>query len=443
MGQQSKAKIQIETGAAQVLAQLHKAGCAAYVVGGCVRDALLGQTPHDWDICTSARPEQVMELFGEKQCIPTGLKHGTVTVKQNGGLYEVTTFRTESAYSDGRHPDAVAFVTDVREDLARRDFTVNAMAYNDAEGLIDPFGGEKDLLQNHCVRAVGDPTERFEEDALRILRLLRFAARLEFAMEPQTLAAACAAREKLGCVSAERQREELSKLLCTPCPSPWLVPEIVGVILPELLPCIGFETGQWEQWMHILHTVDTVPPEEAVRFAALLHEVAKPQMQPPFDGCAVQSAAVARTMLHRLKASNELTETVCLLIEQNDFELPDDANALRRTAKHLLHRMGAENLYRLTELHAADCIGQSEAVRAKRLWTTAEAILQAGECYTTKQLAVSGRDLMKELTLPAGRAVGELLAELLEQVLDEQLPNERDALLDAARQIYAEKQNAQ
>ncbi len=209
--------IKLDPGAALLLDALHGAGHAAYAVGGCVRDSLLGLAPHDWDLCTSARPEQVMALFGEEKCIPTGLQHGTVTVKQGGRLYETTTFRTEGAYSDGRHPDAVCFVPDVREDLARRDFTINAMAYSAEEGLIDPFGGRDDLAA-HLVRAVGEPERRFEEDALRILRLYRFAARFGFAIDPATGAAARALGPHLDCVSAERIQEELLKLLAAPGP---------------------------------------------------------------------------------------------------------------------------------------------------------------------------------------------------------------------------------
>ena len=204
--------IKLDPGAALLLDALHGAGHAAYAVGGCVRDSLLGLDPHDWDLCTSARPEQVMALFGEEKCIPTGLQHGTVTVKQGGRLYETTTFRTEGAYSDGRHPDAVCFVPDVREDLARRDFTINAMAYSAGEGLIDPFGGRDDLAA-HLVRAVGEPERRFEEDALRILRLYRFAARFGFAIDPPTAQAAQELCAHLDCVSVERIEEELAKLL--------------------------------------------------------------------------------------------------------------------------------------------------------------------------------------------------------------------------------------
>ena len=225
--------IRMDEGAAELLDTLHRAGYAAYVVGGCVRDSLLGLTPHDWDLCTSALPQQVMELFGAQRCIPTGLQHGTVTVKQSGALYEITTFRTEGTYTDGRHPDEVHFVPDVREDLARRDFTINAMAYNEKEGLVDPFGGQADL-QSGIVRAVGVPRQRFTEDALRILRLYRFAARFGFAIDPPTAQAAQELCAHLDCVSVERIEEELSKLLAAPAPAAYLDEKVLKVIIPEL-----------------------------------------------------------------------------------------------------------------------------------------------------------------------------------------------------------------
>ena len=227
--------IRMDEGAAELLDTLHRAGYAAYVVGGCVRDSLLGLTPHDWDLCTGALPQQVMELFGAQRCIPTGLQHGTVTVKQSGALYEITTFRTEGTYTDGRHPDEVHFVPDVREDLARRDLTINAMAYNEKEGLVDPFGGQADL-QSGIVRAVGVPRQRFTEDALRILRLYRFAARFGFAIDPPTAQAAQELCAHLDCVSVERIEEELAKLLSAPAPAAYLDEKILGVVLPELSP---------------------------------------------------------------------------------------------------------------------------------------------------------------------------------------------------------------
>ena len=288
--------IKLDPGAALLLDALHGAGHAAYAVGGCVRDSLLGLDPHDWDLCTSARPEQVMALFGEEKCIPTGLQHGTVTVKQGGRLYETTTFRTEGAYSDGRHPDAVCFVPDVREDLARRDFTINAMAYSAEEGLIDPFGGRDDLTA-HLVRAVGEPEHRFEEDALRILRLYRFAARFGFAIDPATGAAARALGPHLDCVSAERIQEELLKLLAAPRPGSYLEPAVLAVVLPELEP-----EKQPERFAELCRTIDRIEPTAEnvpTRLAALLWPLGE---------------AGARKALRKLKCSNALTDEVTALV---------------------------------------------------------------------------------------------------------------------------------
>ena len=287
--------IRMDEGAAELLDTLHRAGYAAYVVGGCVRDSLLGLTPHDWDLCTSALPQQVMELFGAQRCIPTGLQHGTVTVKQSGALYEITTFRTEGTYTDGRHPDEVHFVPDVREDLARRDLTINAMAYNEKEGLVDPFGGQADL-QSGIVRAVGVPRQRFTEDALRILRLYRFAARFGFAIDLATGAAARALGPHLDCVSAERIQEELLKLLAAPRPGSYLEPAVLAVILPELEP-----EKQPERFAELCRTIDRIEPTAEnvpARLAALL--------------CPLGEAG-ARKALRKLKCSNALTDEVTVL----------------------------------------------------------------------------------------------------------------------------------
>ena len=283
-----------EEGAAELLDTLHRAGYAAYVVGGCVRDSLLGLTPHDWDLCTSALPQQVMELFGAQRCIPTGLQHGTVTVKQSGALYEITTFRTEGTYTDGRHPDEVHFVPDVREDLARRDFTINAMAYNEKEGLVDPFGGQADL-QSGIVRAVGVPRQRFTEDALRILRLYRFAARFGFAIDPPTAQAAQELCAHLDCVSVERIEEELAKLLSAPAPAAYLDKKILLVILPEL---------SSEALAAAKPVVDACPAGAEnlpIRLAALLYSLGE-------DGI--------RRTLKRLRCSNALIEEAAVLVRE-------------------------------------------------------------------------------------------------------------------------------
>ena len=286
--------IRMDEGAAELLDTLHRAGYAAYVVGGCVRDSLLGLTPHDWDLCTSALPQQVMELFGVQRCIPTGLQHGTVTVKQSGALYEITTFRTEGTYTDGRHPDEVHFVPDVREDLARRDLTINAMAYNEKEGLVDPFGGQADL-QSGIVRAVGVPRQRFTEDALRILRLYRFAARFGFAIDPPTAQAAQELCAHLDCVSVERIEEELAKLLSAPAPAAYLDEKILGVVLPELSP---------EALAAAKPVVDACPAGAEnlpIRLAALLLSLGE-------DGI--------RRTLKRLRCSNALIEEAAVLVRE-------------------------------------------------------------------------------------------------------------------------------
>ena len=400
--------IKLDPGAALLLDALHGAGHAAYAVGGCVRDSLLGLDPHDWDLCTSARPEQVMALFGEEKCIPTGLQHGTVTVKQGGRLYETTTFRTEGAYSDGRHPDAVCFVPDVREDLARRDFTINAMAYSAEEGLIDPFGGRDDLAA-HLVRAVGEPERRFEEDALRILRLYRFAARFGFAIDPATGAAARALGPHLDCVSAERIQEELLKLLAAPRPGSYLEPAVLAVVLPELEP-----EKQPERFAELCRTIDRIEPTAEnvpARLAALL--------------CPLGEAG-ARKALRKLKCSNALTDEVTALEREagggaGSFllghesghsiarpiacgnrvppqrtvlgETPSTPNTtLTVQAKRLLGRYELPTIQRLTALCSARHPEQAGVFAALR--AEAERLTAENACCRVSQLAVNGRDLM-------------------------------------------------
>lgn len=405
--------IKLDPGAALLLDALHGAGHAAYAVGGCVRDSLLGLDPHDWDLCTSARPEQVMALFGEEKCIPTGLQHGTVTVKQGGRLYETTTFRTEGAYSDGRHPDAVCFVPEVREDLARRDFTINAMAYSAEEGLIDPFGGRDDLAA-HLVRAVGEPERRFEEDALRILRLYRFAARFGFAIDPATGAAARALGPHLDCVSAERIQEELLKLLAAPRPGIYLEPAVLTVVLPELEP-----EKQPERFAELCRTIDRIEPTAEnvpARLAALL--------------CPLGEAG-ARKALRKLKCSNALTDEVTAL----ERETPGTPNTtLTIQAKRLLGRYELPTIQRLTALCSARHPEQAEAFAALR--AEAEQLTAENACCRVSQLAVNGRDLMAAGVRP-GPGLRQVLNALLEAVITGQTPNEKDALLAAATQFSA------
>ena len=400
----------LDPGAAALLTRLHAAGHAAYAVGGCVRDSLLGQTPHDWDLCTSATPEQVLELFGKAHCIPTGLQHGTVTVKHGGELYEITTFRTEGAYSDGRHPDHVAFVPDVKEDLARRDFTINAMAYNAEEGLIDPFGGQNDLAAG-IVRAVGEPQRRFEEDALRILRLYRFAARFGFAIDPATGQAARALCRHLDCVSEERIAEELSRLLAAPAPGAYLEAEVLAVIFPEL------DAAELPESRRILDALEPGMEHVQVRLAALL--------------CPLGEAG-ARAALKRLKCSNALTGTVATLVREAAAGMP--GAALTLTARRFLSRYDLATITDLTALCSARHPEQAEAFAA--LQQEAARLVETNACCRINQLAVNGRDLMDAGIRP-GPGLRRVLDALLEQVLTGQLPNEKAALLAAAAQVAA------
>ena len=408
-GHEPQIKISIPAAASRLLGALRRAGFEAYVVGGCVRDSLLGLTPHDWDLCTSALPQQGMKLFGEEKCIPTGLQHGTVTVKQGGGLYEITTFRTEGAYTDGRHPDEVHFVPDVREDLARRDFTINAMAYNAKEGLIDPFGGQDDL-QSGILRAVGVPHQRFTEDALRILRLYRFAARFGFSIDPPTAQAAQELCAHLDCVSVERIEEELAKLLSAPAPAAYLDEKILGVVLPELSP---------EALAAAKPVVDACPAGERalpVRLAALLLSLGE-------DG--------TRRTLRRLRCSNACIEKTAVLVREAVSGVPVSLNIY---ARRLLGRYNLCTVQRLAALgtalqpeHAADFAALSEL---------AERLDADGVCCRISQLAVNGRDLMAA-GVPAGPGIRKVLEALLDGVIREEYPNERQALLAAVQQLAA------
>ena len=413
-------KLTLDPGAAALLNALHAAGYAAYAVGGCVRDSLLGRTAHDWDLCTSALPQQVMELFGAEQCIPTGLQHGTVTIKYGGQLYETTTFRTEGSYTDGRHPDAVQFVPDVREDLARRDFTINAMAYNEAEGLVDPFGGQKDL-QNGLLRAVGEPQQRFTEDALRILRLYRFAARFGFALDAATARAARQLAPHLDCISAERIQEELAKLLAAPQPGAYLEPAVLAVVLPELTP---------ESLTAAKPVVDACPAGEEnlpVRWAALLGALGE---------------ADTRRVLKRLRCSNACIEETAVLVRETAGEgvcrsFSEEKASVHPGDIHIRRLLGRYGLCTVERLCALCAALHPQAAPACALAAQRARQLEAdGVCCRVSQLAVNGRDLMAA-GIPAGPALRQVLEALLDGVIRAEYPNEKPALLAAAQKIIA------
>ena len=418
---------------------LEAAGFAAYCVGGCVRDDCLGLQPADFDLCTSALPEQTEAVFSDKQLVLAGKKHGTVGVITGGAVVEITTFRTEGAYKDSRHPDWVAFVPDVEADLARRDFTVNAMAWSPSRGFADPFGGRKDL-RNKVLRAVGDPAERFREDSLRILRGVRFAVRFGLTVEKTTMEAMVRQAPLMENLARERVFEELCKLLPLVTAEDLLrFAPILGEVLPPLKAEIGFQQHSlhhaYDIFTHTAHVVETVPGDLSLRWAALLHDIGKvptftldDQGRGHFLGHAGVGAEMAADLLRQLKAPNALREQVVTLISHHMTKLPTDKKLLRRW----LGRLGWDTLDALLLLQEADMGSKgtgkpAEMVQFPQLRTLLEEIRQEDACLSLRDLAVNGHDLMA-LGI-TGKAIGQALNHLLEQVLDENLPNDRNALL--------------
>ena len=419
---------------------LEKAGHSCYAVGGCVRDALLGLTPHDYDLCTSAKPEQIKEIFAAYGQIHAGEKHGTIGIIFPGSeVYEITTFRTEGGYQDSRHPDWVRFVTEVEADLARRDFTVNAMAYSPATGLVDPFGGKADL-QNKVLRAVGDPRQRFSEDALRILRGARFSVTYDLTPEPDTAAAMVELASLMDHLARERVFDELCKLLLHIQPQQLAVfAPILTQVIPELTPCIGFDQRNhhhiYDIYTHIAHVVGAVPSSLPLRWAALLHDIGKPETFTideagcgHFYGHADSSVRIADSVLRRLKAPNELRQQVVTLVEQHMNYAEPDSKMLRRR----LARLGEQMLHQLIALQEADTcskgvISKKDQAYFLKVRHILEEILSEKACLHLKDLAVNGHDLMA--LGYQGKEIGTLLNTMLEAVLNEEVENEKQALL--------------
>ncbi len=430
-----------------ILDRLTGAGYAAYVVGGCVRDALTGRTPHDYDVCSSARPDQVREVFAGHAVRDTGLRHGTVTVVLGREPFEITTFRVDGAYSDSRHPDNVTFTDDIALDLARRDFTINAMAYHPKMGLVDPFGGREDLKAG-VIRCVGAPHERFAEDALRILRALRFAARFGYRVEPATDAALRSLAPSLSRIAAERVKSELEKILLASDAGEILraYPDVLGVVLPEILPCVGFEQKNphhlYDVWEHTLRTVDAAPRDPILRWTMLFHDLGKPRTFSldehgvgHFYGHARVSAALADDIMARLRFSNAERETISELVRRHDGVIGPDKKAVRR----LLAKLGRGQFDHLLAVHRADSMAQAPELTAPRLRVLAEIraladeVERGGECTDARQLAVNGHDLIALGYVP-GPALGAELNALLGRVLDDPALNEKNTLLRLAKE---------
>ena len=427
------------------LDRLENAGFAAFVVGGCVRDACLGLEPSDWDMCTAARPSQTEAIFSDRRLVLAGKKHGTVGVVTDSGVVEITTFRTEGDYRDNRHPEWVKFVPDIEADLARRDFTVNAMAYSPTRGFADPFGGRSDL-DAKILRTVGDPERRFREDALRILRGGRFSGRYGLMPEERTLDAMISLRSLMDSLARERVFEELCKLIVQISADELRTfAPILAAAIPELEATIGFQQHNphhiHDVFGHTACVVEAVPAELTLRWAALLHDIAKPVTfsldesgRGHFYGHGKESAAMANAVLLRLKAPTALRERVVLLIGQHMTPLIPDRKILRRR----LSTFGSEAVWQLLALQEADWGGKStDEIRENGDFREIRQLLQqiAAEnaCLSLKNLAVSGHDLMA-LGF-AGPAIGKTLNHLLNLVLEEQLPNEKKALLEAAKEV--------
>ncbi|MCI9336773.1 MAG: HDIG domain-containing protein [Lachnospiraceae bacterium] len=434
-----------------IVKTLQEAGFEAYVVGGCVRDSILGREPQDWDITTSARPQQVKALFA--RTIDTGLQHGTVTVMLQGEGFEVTTYRIDGTYEDSRHPSRVTFTADLREDLRRRDLTINAMAYNDTSGLADFFGGLADLKAG-VVRCVGDPGERFGEDALRILRAIRFSAQLGYTIEQDTAAAIVNLAPTLSRISAERIQTELVKLMVSPNPDFLRTAYDMGVtkvFLPEF--DTAMETPQnhphhcYSVGEHILHSLKHVEADKALRLAMLFHDIGKPAVlttdgegRSHFHGHAAVGAEMARMILRRLKFDNDTILKVCKLVQYHDYG--NGVNMDIGLARRAVHRIGEDAFPAVFAVKRADILAQSDYQRREKLarldnWQKLYGeILADSQCVSLRTLAVSGRDLIAAGWHP-GREMGEVLNRLLELVLEDPARNTKEWLLAAAEEYRA------
>ena len=429
---------QVET----ALRRLNDAGYEAYIVGGCVRDALLGRTPGDYDITTSALPEETEAVFAGERVIETGLQHGTVTVLLSGAPLEITTFRIDGDYSDARHPDGVTFTRTLAEDLARRDFTVNAMAADRSGEIVDLYGG-KDDLSAKVIRCVGDPDTRFTEDALRILRALRFAAVLDFEIEPATAAALRQKRHLLRFVSAERIREELTKLLCGTAMRRVMLDyaDVLEEVLPEISASIGFMQHHpchiYTVYEHCLAAAENVPPEPLLRWTMLLHDLGKPLIYTTdpdgihhYYGHAARSAELAAAVLSRLKFDTASRERILLLVRIHDRQIEPTVPAVKRA----LWKLTPEVFDQLIAIKRADNFAQSPSIRERQsyydeLERIAAEILAEKACFSLRDLAVSGDDLLA-LGIPKGPEIGKTLALALDAVIDGKAENEKTALLD-------------
>ncbi len=430
----------------RALSVLETCGYEAFIVGGCVRDCLLGRTPNDWDITTNATPGQMKACFADFRVIETGIRHGTLTVIIDGMQLEITTYRNDGEYLDNRHPVQVTFSEKIEDDLSRRDFTVNAMAYHPARGLVDLFGGREDL-QTKTIRAVGDAKTRFEEDGLRILRAIRFASVLDFEIENDTANAVHDCKNLLSGIAAERIREEFCKLICGPGAVRILRDyiDVVAVFLPELHQCVGFEQNTkyhcYDVFEHTLHALELCEGDDLLtRLGILLHDIGKPlcytedEQGGHFKGHAPVGVEITRAVLWRLRFDNETIRRMELLVEWHDIPL----SAEKKRVKRLMQKLSDADILRLLEIKRCDRLAHAPDFRELPpeldLIPTVIAEIHAEDaCLSLRTLAVGGDDLMA-LGIPKGKQIGQMLQTLLDDVIEERLPNEKNALLRAAKE---------
>lgn len=453
--------IDVPRGAQEIINRLQSRNYDAYIVGGCVRDSLLGLEPKDWDICTCARPYTIMSVFDDKQIIKTGLKHGTVTIVMDDGQYEVTTFRVDGAYTDGRHPDSVEFVADIREDLARRDFTINAIAYNDREGLVDPFLGVEDLLHS-CIRCVGDATERFNEDALRILRAMRFSSVYKFYIDEDTSDTIHVNKNLLKLISAERIQSELVKMLRGQGVLQILTDysDVIATIIPEMKSCIGFDQNnkyhQYTIYEHIAHAVENYIDynnsrinefntyDDVVAVALLLHDIGKPECYSEdengghFYGHSELSAKIAVEVVKRLKFDNQSQHDIVELVQYHDVVIEPTP----RTVKRWMNKIGPVQFMRLMDIRLADILAHSEGTQESRIQKRNECVELAfqideqNQCFQLKDLAINGKDLIS-IGFKEGKELGDVLRYVLDAVIEGEVENDRFVLLEFVKSRYS------
>ena len=435
-------RINLPDNAKYIIEKLQNAGYECYAVGGCVRDSLRGVEPNDWDFTTSALPDDIERVFADHTTVTVGKQYCTIAVILDGMSYEITTYRVDGGYSDARHPDEVSFSSSLCDDLARRDFSINAMAYNDRDGLIDLYGGRSDMGFG-VIRCVGEPEQRFSEDALRILRALRFAAMLGYSIEQRTAEAILKQRRLLADISAERVRDELLKLLCGEKVDFILrrYRSVIAVVIPELMGTFDFDQHNKHHnrdvYRHIVASVRNIEPDPLLRMTMLFHDIGKPLAQTVdkkgeyhYRNHPQIGAAMTREILRRLCLPNHFIDDVCTLIRYHDVRFEPDTVQL----KQFLKQLGPEHMKRLYKIQRADIMAQSSYMRDEKLrklgavYTELLRILESGECYSLRMLGISGADLL-HLGYRSGKQIGEMLESALDQVIVGELPNEKAALL--------------